>query len=47
MTYLIMAPGQHDIVETAIGLVDTIFRRVDGIVDIRVIGKRVGVYDLI
>ena len=46
-TCLIMAPGEHDIIETAMGLVDSILCRIYHIVRIWVCLKRLGVYDLV
>ena len=46
-TYLIVAPGEHDIIETAMRLVDPIFRRIDLIIRIWVCLKRLGIYDLV
>ena len=46
-TCLIVAPGEHDIIETAMRLVDPIFCRIDRIVRIWVCLKRPGVYNLV
>jgi hypothetical protein len=46
-TCLIMAPGEHDIIETAMRLVDSILCRIDHIVRIWVCLKGLGVYDLV
>ena len=46
-TCLIMAPGEHDIIETAMRLVDPILCRIYHIVRIWVCLKRLGVYDLV
>jgi hypothetical protein len=46
-TCLIVAPGEHDIIETAMRLIDAIFCRIDLIVRIWVRLKGLGVYDLV
>ena len=46
-TCLIVAPGEHDIIETAMRLVDAVLCRVDAVMRIRVCLERLGVYDLI
>lgn len=46
-THLIMTPGQHDVVQPAVGLIDTIIRRIQGIVKIGVVLKCFRVYDLV
>jgi hypothetical protein len=46
-TCLIVAPGEHDIIETAMRLVDAILRRIDPIVGIRVCLEGLWVYDLV
>ena len=46
-TCLIVAPGEHDIIETAMRLVDPILCRIDVVVRIRVCLKGLGVYDLV
>lgn len=43
-TYLIMTPRHHDILETAIRLIDSIRRRINGIVEVWVAGEGTGVY---
>jgi hypothetical protein len=46
-TCLIVAPGEHDIIETAVRLVDAVFCRIYLIVRIWVRPKGLGVYDLV
>lgn len=46
-TYLVMTPGQHDIVETTVWLVDTILGRVDRIPAVRVGSESLWVDDLV
>ncbi len=46
-TCLIVAPGEHDIIETAMRLVDAVLCRIDLIVRIWVCLKGLGVYDLV
>jgi hypothetical protein len=44
---LIVAPGEHDIIETAMRLVDAVFCRIDLILRIWVRLKGLRVYDLV
>jgi len=46
-THLIVTPGKHHVVKTAVGLVDAILRGVDGVVEIGVCSKGLRVDDLI
>jgi hypothetical protein len=46
-TCLVVAPREHNIIETAMRLVDAVFCRIDLIVRIRVCPKGLGVYDLV
>ena len=46
-TCLIVAPGEHDIVETTMRLVDAVVCRIDLVVRIWVCPKGLGVYDFV
>ena len=46
-TCLVVTPGEHHIIETTMGLVDSILCRIDTIPRIRVCIKGIGVYDLV
>ena len=46
-TCLIVTPGEHHIIETAMRLVNAVFCRINLIVRIWVCFKRLGVYDLV
>ena len=46
-TCLIVAPGEHDIIETAMRLVDAVLCRIDAVVGIWVCLKGLRVYDLV
>ena len=43
LAHLIVTPRQHDVVEPAVWLVDSVLRGVNGVVEIRVAFKRIGV----
>ena len=45
--YLVVAPGKHHVLETAVRRVHAILGRVDGVVEIRVPCESFGVDDLI
>jgi hypothetical protein len=45
--HLIVAPGEHDVVETTMGLVDTTFCRIYAVMRVRVRFERLRVYDLV
>jgi hypothetical protein len=45
--HLVVTPGEHDIIEATVGLVDPVFRRIDGIVRVRVCFERLWIDDFI
>lgn len=46
-THLVVTPGEHDIIKATVGLVDTIFRRIDAIARVWVCFERLWIYDFI
>ena len=46
-TDLIVAPGEHNIIETALGLIDTVLCRINLIVGVRVCLECLWIYDFV
>lgn len=41
----VVTPGEHHVIESAVGLVDTIFARVDGVIVVGIVDEGIGVDD--